>query len=209
MGTSGIRLRKIAPADHRQMPWKNGLGTTAEIAVEPPDSGFAGGRFDWRLSIATVERSSPFSAFPGYERTIMVIEGAGMELTVSGRRPRRLDRLFDPFVFSGDDPVDCRLLGGPIRDFNLMVDRARLRSRIEVLHLADTSRALAPSGRTLILHCLSGGLNLGSIPDVDHLTAEHTLVIDDHTRELGQIQLTAAGPAVAAAITLDANDSRE
>ena len=43
------------------MPWRNGGGTTSEIVVEPGP----GGRFHFRLSIADVEASGPFSGFPG------------------------------------------------------------------------------------------------------------------------------------------------
>ena len=51
------------------MPWKNGGGETAEIAVSPP--GAALDDFDWRLSMARVETDGPFSAFPGIDRTLV------------------------------------------------------------------------------------------------------------------------------------------
>src|SRR5262249_61844367 len=74
-------LRIIRPDAHRIMPWKNGGGTTTEIAIDPPDAD-VGGRFRWRPSIAEREGSGAFSAFVGYERTIMVIAGQGMDLSV-------------------------------------------------------------------------------------------------------------------------------
>ena len=94
-------MRIVRPDGHRVMPWKNGFGTTTEIAIDPPTAD-VGGRFRWRLSIADVERSGPFSAFPGYERTIMVIAGNGMDLAIGDRPAQRLDRLFEPFAFSGE-----------------------------------------------------------------------------------------------------------
>src|SRR5262249_42453179 len=101
-------MRIVRPGAHRTMPWKNGGGTTTQVAIDPP--GIDGnGRFRWRLSIADVERSGPFSAFPGYERTIMVIAGRGMELAVGVQPSRRLDWPFEPFIFSGDSAADCRL----------------------------------------------------------------------------------------------------
>ena len=66
------------------MPWRNGLGTTTEIAAEPS----ADGRFHWRLSIADVAQSGPFSSFEGYDRTIAVVAGAGMRLAVAGQPDR-------------------------------------------------------------------------------------------------------------------------
>jgi environmental stress-induced protein Ves len=113
-------FRVIAPSDYRAMPWRNGQGTTTEIAIEPGE----GGRFRWRLSIADVVQSGPFSEFPGYERVIAVAEGTGMLLTVSGREREALDADAEPYAFPGDARTHCTLLSGPIRDFNLIYDRA-------------------------------------------------------------------------------------
>ena len=157
-GTS-LAIRVIDASHHRVMPWKNGFGTTTEIAIDPPGSD-VGGRFRWRLSIAAVERSGPFSAFPGYERTIMVIAGHGMDLAVGDQPARRLDRLFEPFVFSGDRPAECRLLNGPIRDFNLMVERSSLRSRMTVLRLEATPRSFNLKSADWIIHCFRGLIDL-------------------------------------------------
>ena len=146
------------------MPWKNGSGTTTEIAIDPPGAD-VGNRFRWRLSIADVERSGPFSAFAGYERTIMVIAGQGMDLSVGGQPARRLDRTFEPCVFSGDAPAECRLLNGPIRDFNLMVERSSLRSRLEVMHLDATPRSFDPASGEWLIHCFAGVVELGTPAD--------------------------------------------
>jgi len=148
-------MRIIRPEAHRVMPWRNGFGTTTEIAIDPPGAD-VGGRFRWRLSIADVERSGPFSAFPGYDRTIMVIAGRGMDLVVGDRPAQRLDRLFEPFVFSGDKPAECRLLEGPIRDFNLMVERSSLRSHMVVARLYETPCLLDAVSVDLIIHCFGG-----------------------------------------------------
>jgi environmental stress-induced protein Ves len=154
-----MAMRIVRPDAHKVMPWKNGGGTTTEIAIDPPAAD-VGGHFRWRLSIADVERSGPFSAFPGYERTIMMIAGHGMDLRVGDGPSRRLDRLFEPLAFSGDSPSECRLLDGPIRDFNLMVERSSLRSRLEVLRLGATPRLLDPVSGDRIIHCFDGVIEL-------------------------------------------------
>eukprot|EP01035_Chromulina_nebulosa_P052956 gene52956-72284_t len=53
------------------MPWRNGQGMTEEIVNFPPESSLAD--FDWRLSIAHVEKDGPFSVFPGVVRTILLL----------------------------------------------------------------------------------------------------------------------------------------
>lgn len=123
---------RIEPARHRIMPWRNGAGSTAEIAIGPTGASIAG-RFDWRLSLATVAQDGPFSAFPGYDRVIALLAGPGMELELDGGERHRLDRPFAPFAFAGERAVRCRLLGGTCEDLNLMVARDRLVHETTVL----------------------------------------------------------------------------
>jgi uncharacterized protein len=112
--------------------WRNGAGLTRELAVQPRD---ASADFDWRLSVAEVERDAPFSAFPGIDRCIVLLRGAGMRLhSAAGRLDERLDRAHRPFHFSGDDALNATLVDGPCRDFNVMVRRGRWRADVRALH---------------------------------------------------------------------------
>lgn len=79
----------LTPSDYRRMRWKNGSGWTTEIAVDPQDTGLNSKHFDWRISMARVESDCEFSAFPGYDRTILLAEGAGMELSFDDKGPVR------------------------------------------------------------------------------------------------------------------------
>jgi len=201
MAKAGVAMRVVRPDAHRIMPWKNGAGTTTEIAIDPPGADVAG-RFRWRLSIADVEQSGPFSAFPGYDRTIMVIAGRGMELAVGGGPPRRLDRPFEPFVFSGDAPADCRLLEGPIRDFNLMVERSSARSRLEILQLDAAPRLHDVMGGELIVHCFDGAVDL-TLPagaPAGTLSANCTAIITGGSETQQSLQLMVSGGRATAAV---------
>jgi hypothetical protein len=187
------------------MPWKNGLGTTTEIAIDPPDAAL-GGRFRWRLSIATVQSSGPFSAFPGYERTIMLIEGHGMDLAVGNAAPRRLDRSFEPFVFSGDAAAECRLIDGQVRDFNLMVDRSRMQSRMHVWRGLSAPRSIDLSSADHVIHCFDGAVDLASAPAGWScvLRANETAIFRQHqpTGTGLQIAPIADAPSTLAVMTL-------
>jgi hypothetical protein len=122
------------------MPWKNGKGETVEIARSPA-AGTGLDDFDWRVSAAPVVADGPFSTFPGILRTIVVIEGKGMELSLShGRKHLLLPG--EPFTYDGGMAVHGRLLDGPVRDLNLMVRQATHRG---TLLLADGR--IAHSGR--------------------------------------------------------------
>ncbi|MFJ2113364.1 HutD family protein [Streptomyces sp. NPDC087850] len=147
---------------YRSMPWKNGGGTTREVAsgtVRAPlaPAGPADG-FDWRMSIADVDTGGPFSAFPGIDRVITLVEGEGMVLTVDGT-PHPVGPL-SPFAFSGDATTDCRLDAGAVRDMNVMTRRGRATARVRIVTVAavrGTETACA-EGETLLVMAATEGI---------------------------------------------------
>jgi len=132
------RFEVVRWADVKPLPWKNGAGVTRELASSPGQDGF-----DWRISVAEVTSSGEFSPFPTVDRTIVLLEGAAMNLIVDGH-PHQLSR-FDPFVFSGDLATSCVVPQGPTRDLNVMTRRGRCHARVNVL-VVEGSAALQVSG---------------------------------------------------------------
>ena len=114
-------MRILRASDRTPMPWKNGGGVTQEVAIWPPSATLDA--FDWRISIAEVAQGGPFSTFPGIDRVLTVIEGAGLKLSVEGLASAELDDRAPPFAFPGDAACTATLRKGPIRDLNLMVRR--------------------------------------------------------------------------------------
>ena len=98
------------------MQWRNGAGTTLEIAAVP-----ASDAWDWRLSLAEVPTDGPFSALPGVDRALVVASGAGLILRIDDQEHTIRHR--DIFRFDGGSDTVCSLLDGPVRDLNLMVRR--------------------------------------------------------------------------------------
>jgi environmental stress-induced protein Ves len=146
----------LKPVDYRRMRWKNAGGWTTEIAVSPPDSGLNGKPFDWRVSLAEVESEGEFSAFPGYDRTILLAAGAGMQLSFDAAPPQRLAERYRPFSFKGEWRSHCRLLNGPVRDFNVMTARAGWRHRCEIIRNTVFTAPVAPEIQALIGYCFQG-----------------------------------------------------
>jgi environmental stress-induced protein Ves len=125
MGTL-MPWRLLPAREFRAMPWRNGGGTTWEIArgrLDGVADGEAeGGDWHWRFSLAEIAADGPFSVFPHIDRWLVVVAGEGIALTVEGAAPRRLHR-GDDIQFPGEADIGCVLLAGPTRDLNLMVDR--------------------------------------------------------------------------------------
>jgi environmental stress-induced protein Ves len=130
------------------MPWKNGGGTTLEVALHPPGAGWDS--FAWRVSIAQIDRSGPFSTLPGVDRKLVVLDG-GMVLT--GVRADAVEvRPYDCVSFAGEAQVASRLLDGPTRDFNVMTRRDAARADVRVVR-GERVDALAAS--TYVCHAAS------------------------------------------------------
>lgn len=184
--------RILTPGDYQRMPWKNGGGVTTEIYKETSPAG----EMNWRVSIADVASDGPFSAFPGIDRWIMVIEGAGMVLTVDGET-KRVDRPFDPLFFSGDAETDCTLLNGPIRDFNFMIARGFGKGTLRVLHLERTMVARLRED-TCAVHILAGTVALDTYETRDLATGD-TWIADEPRKAT----LTATSQSIVAVLSID------
>lgn len=116
-------MRIVRAADCRILPWKNGGGATAQIAIYP--EGASLDDFDWRISMAHVGSDGPFSTFFGIDRTLSVLTGNGIRLVFGDRETTTLDRTSEPFAFSGERAVRGLLVDGAIDDLNVMTRRSR------------------------------------------------------------------------------------
>ena len=116
-------MKILRAGDYRRMPWKNGKGETVEIAVFPPDASISD--FDWRISMATVSEDGPFSVFDGIDRTLSILSGEGLELTIDGREAVVLRQETAPLPFPADAATSARLIRDTVTDLNVMTRRGR------------------------------------------------------------------------------------
>jgi len=160
-------MLRLVRDQYRSMPWKNGGGTTREILISPPRTERGDG-FDYRVSLADVRADGPFSTFPGCDRHLVVVGGAGMRLDVGGRALAL--RPFVPVAFSGDDATYGTLTEGPVRDFNVIVDRERVRASVACVEVHRRTRFGPADGEVWVLHVARGGTDVAG--------EEDTLVLD-------------------------------
>jgi environmental stress-induced protein Ves len=155
------RWQCLRHAAYVPMPWKNGAGTTLEIARSPP----APGEFDWRLSLATIASSGPFSAYPGYERMVALAAGSGFALQVGAATATALRAPGDSLLFAGEAATQCRLAAGVCTDLSLMVRRPGAVLGVERLEPADQPVTIELSAPLQALLCLAGGAAVGVAGD--------------------------------------------
>ncbi len=166
--------RLLQPSDYVRLPWKNGRGRTTEIAVYPPTATADG--FDWRVSVAEVATDGPFSRFPGVDRTIVLIAGAGMRLDGDGHAAD-LRTPYEPYAFRGDDGISCTLVAGPVREFNLMLRRGRARGHVAIV--SDAGMRIAPA-RFLVCYAAAGALEcLLPAHSPVTLATDHAMVVEN------------------------------
>jgi environmental stress-induced protein Ves len=114
------KLQIIRKSSFKATPWKNGGGITHE-AIRVPESGDP---FRWRVSVAHIEASGPFSEFAEHNRKMVLLKGAGIELQFADGVHKSLRRIGELVEFDGAVATRCELLAGPCVDLNLMVAKS-------------------------------------------------------------------------------------
>lgn len=159
----------LKPADFKVMPWKNGRGTTAEIAVEPPGSALDGEGLLWRLSSAKILESGEFSLFPGFDRFLTLTQG--QEVSLSGAEKIRI-RPGDVHHFSGDQSMRAELTNGPVADLGLIYRRGRVRAEMAVLDFTAKARSFRMDSPENFFFVISGSFTASCYPGEMRFTLE-------------------------------------
>ncbi len=140
-------MQLLPAAGHKRMPWKNGKGETAEIAVFP--EGAALGEFGWRLSMATVSEPGPFSAFPGIDRVLAIVSGGGLRLEIDGQDVT-VGRQSGAVAFPGDVTVASTPFAAPVVDLNLMTRQGQFEGSISRVQ-GERTRIIEPEALTFVI----------------------------------------------------------
>jgi environmental stress-induced protein Ves len=164
-------IQHLLAIDRPAVPWKNGQGRTWQVAAHPEGADVAD--FDWRISIAEISQDGAFSAFPGVDRTIAVIDGAGVELLVDGVA-RELPP-YQPFGFAGEAETSCRLLAGTTRDLNLLTSRGRANGSMKFLTVTGED-IIDVAGCLLVV---AGSATVSTPDQQDHLERFDALLVRD------------------------------
>jgi len=177
----------IRAETYQKVPWRNGGGFSRVIA--------GGDDEEWRLSVATIERDGEFSDYSGFDRTIVAIDGNGIELTVDGVT-QQLSRRYAPFTFSGNAKTTCRLLDGPARDFNVVTRRDRWSHTVAISRVMGPRLQLAVA-RLCFVYVLRGTILGASAGDTICIEGPDSIEIE-HPNEDAYACVVSLFPAPAA-----------
>lgn len=167
----GMALVTHLPASgYTAMPWRNGAGTTHEIAIDAT-AGASAAPFRWRLSMADLAGDGPFSEIPDVDRILVLLAGGDVALAIAGAAPAPLGR-HEAIAFPGDVPAYLTMASGAGRDLNLMWDRTRAAGAVELLQIGDERRIDAPTAFAIAL----GGSATVAIDDEEHVLGEQDAV---------------------------------
>jgi environmental stress-induced protein Ves len=125
--TGGFEILRASSL--REARWRNGAGTTREVAR----GGGAGDGFAWRVSVARLEAPAPFSRFPGVDRVLMPVGEARVVLDIAGRRTVVLPG--EQCAFPGEASVDVLLPDGATRCLTVMTRRGGPTAHVETLEV--------------------------------------------------------------------------
>jgi environmental stress-induced protein Ves len=149
---SNVSRSWVIPAnEYRRERWRNQQGWTREIHRDRDNDDWS-----WRLSIAEVERDSPFSSFPGVERELVLLSGHGMRLRFDDGEVHELLPPHDKLRFAGERGVTGELIDGPTHDFNLMWRRERVQAELWHRPLVGPMVIFAEAGSSWAVHLLAG-----------------------------------------------------
>jgi environmental stress-induced protein Ves len=176
-------MRLLPAASARRVPWKNGLGSTLELAT---DADAPGGAWTWRLSAAEMPARARFSEFRGVDRFIACLSGPGLTLERGGARAL-VPREGEALAFAGEERATGEPLGPGVRDVNLMLRRDRWRGRMTIVRAAS----LELDAPLVLVHAAENSAVVRGAGSVCALAAGRVLIAS------GRVAVAAGGVAVA------------
>lgn len=164
-------------ADYRRMRWKNGAGWTLEILKVNGSEERDTNDWDWRLSIAEIETDAPFSAFPGVDRELVLLNGNGLRLRFDDGDVHDLLPPHNRLRFAGERTAFGELIDGPTRDFNLMWKRDAVDAQLWRRPLAGTMVLFVDPGDTWAIHTLAGQARFADDSGLGELALGDTAIL--------------------------------
>ncbi|QIV87864.1 HutD/Ves family protein [Glutamicibacter mishrai] len=115
-------------ADLPTQPWKNGKGVSRTLFSDSNSQG----AWSWKVSIAEISQSQPYSQYPGIDRVQVALGPGEIDLEVDGERHRL--RAGEQIAFAGEDEVSVAPLGTGFLALNLMFVGEHWDAKVSTTH---------------------------------------------------------------------------
>jgi environmental stress-induced protein Ves len=195
-------MQILRRSDFAKLAWKNGLGISHVIASDPPLAGYD--RVDWQVGTTAFGIDCPFSSLPNMDRQFTLLSGDGVELhcidVIAGIDVRHaVNTPFLPFAFRGDWQTTCRMLGEPVRVFNVMTRRGKAAARITMPRWTGPLYCDQRKGEKLVAVLLAGNAQVAgeslAADDAVLLNApegEHCEIVSGGDSRMAVVRITPA-----------------
>jgi environmental stress-induced protein Ves len=160
-----MRIVHLPANEYRRERWRNECGWTREIHRHPE----ASNDWQWRVSIAEIDRDAPFSAFPGCDRELVLLAGEGMRLHFEDGETVTLEPPHGRIRFAGERPLAAELVQGPTHDFNLIWRRDQVQASLLHRPLVGAMVFFAEPRVQWLVHLIQGRAHFKDLARPLHL----------------------------------------
>jgi environmental stress-induced protein Ves len=167
-----MRVTPIPPQLQALQPWRNGAGTTREIVRVGPEDDFL-----WRASIARVDASGPFSAYPRHQRFSCLLDGGPLQLRFSDGTRLPLEPRMRAHAYAGH-PAPMAVLDGEFAIvFNVMAARGRVEVQVLPRPLVGSMVLFDQAHTNWLIYLISGEATLRLGEQRHWLGEQHALLL--------------------------------
>ncbi|KAJ3268176.1 hypothetical protein HDV01_003359 [Terramyces sp. JEL0728] len=171
ISSAGTNVQIIKSSQSNKRIWKNGLGQTTEIAIDPPSSDFHTDDFVWRFSTYEVHDSCNFSLFPNHDITLVLLPDAHQNSTFSRAQIRHLDfespvdlHVCQPYTYNGEWNTSCKITSQPLKLLNIMTNKMKAKISVSVETICSNS-LLSDDSSAENLPFTSDPIDISEIPN--------------------------------------------
>lgn len=185
-----MRVTSIPPDSQPVQRWRNGAGSTREIVRVGPEDDFL-----WRASVARVDDSGPFSAFPMRRRWSCLLDGGPLHLLFPEGRQLALEPRMRAHAYAGDPAPIAALQGEFAILFNVMAALEGIDVQVLPRPLVGSMVLFDQAGTDWLIYLISGEASL-RIGEQRHWLGEQHALLLHGTGDGGRAILDGGGEVV-------------
>lgn len=167
-----MRITAIPPQAQTPLRWRNGRGSTREIVRVGAEDTFL-----WRSSLARIDASGPFSAFPLHRRWSCLLDGGPLHLQFDDGVRLPLEPRMRAHAYAGH-PAPIGVLEGEFAIvFNVMAARSGVEVQVLPRPLVGSMLLFDQAQVDWLIYLISGEASLRLNEERHWLGEQHALLL--------------------------------